>query len=46
MKEITLRFESEEDYNKFMKIMILDGIESGDTVYDEENKVAIIKKQE
>lgn len=46
MKEITIKFESEADYNRFMDTIIKPEVINGNAQFDETNKILIIKNQD
>ena len=45
MKEVTLKFESEEDYKKFIDGIIVLSVEEDRVEFDSANDIIIINKQ-
>lgn len=46
MKEILIKFESEEDYLKFINTVCEPSVVDGNAEFDQENNILIIKKQD
>ena len=44
MKEILLKFETEEDYIKFINDVVIPSVQDDQIEHDQENNIIIIKK--
>lgn len=44
MKEILIRFESEEDYKKFIDEVVIPSVEENQAEFDAANNIVIVKQ--